>query len=70
MNNMLSLAIRCFSANLEQYGNNQAKPENHNLYKGLVSLAEGIAQIETQVQNLELQMRTLATQIQSPKDTK
>ncbi len=52
-------AAKCFKENLQLFTNPQTNPEQFNLYSGLLSLAQGMAQLESEVQALQQEIRNV-----------
>lgn len=52
-------ARKCFQENLDRFGPARSEPEKYNLYNGLARLAEAIASIEAQVQDLAHRIRKI-----------
>jgi len=63
MNNGLYTAIKCFDENRNLFGDPRNQPEKFNLYNGLSSFAEGIAQLEAEIQTLRQEVEYLRSQL-------
>ena len=59
MNNKLSVSIECFSENLQLFGDPQSNPEKYNLYNGLANLAEGIGELENEIDRLKREINQI-----------
>ena len=53
------LASTCFLENLKNFGSHQTQPEKHNLYKGLVAMAETIEALLQTSRRVEVQLNSI-----------
>ncbi len=52
-------ALKCFSENLQAFGNATTQPEKYNLYNGLSNLALAIKEMQDEIERLRREINYL-----------